>query len=162
MRKLKIVVCAVLISTAATAAPSGEEDRFHPVFERLKTLVGTWHNEDRGEVRYFLTGNGSAVVEVFANMSSVYHMDGDVLMLTHYCGADNHPRMKAVDYDEKTASLQFDFIDVTNVSDPEEYYTREVGIVFQDEDHIEVRFNGIGGGEEFPVVLPLVRKGAER
>lgn len=149
----------VFIAVAASAAPPDTGAGFQAAFERLKSLSGTWRYVEREDVvRYYLTGNGSAVVEVFKNMSSVYHMDGEDLMVTHYCGANNQPRMKAVDYDPESGRLKFDFVDVTNVADPEEYYTREVEILFGDADHLEVRFNGLEAGEEFPVAIPLERK----
>ena len=159
-----VIVVAVFLSVTAEAAPPDQKDTFESAFERLKGLAGTWQKADGDdEVRYYLTGSGSAVVEVFENsMSSVYHMDGDDLLVTHYCGANNQPRMKAVDYDPESGTLKFDFVDVTNVADPDEYYTREVEIVFQDESHVEVRFNGLRAGQEFPVVQPLRRKRAGR
>ncbi len=30
------------------------------------------------------------------NMITMFHMDGDRLLMTHYCGAGNQPRMKLV------------------------------------------------------------------
>ena len=159
MRRTIVALAAVCLAAAATAAQPDGVNKYEAAFERLKSLAGTWQIDERDEgVRYYLTGNESAVVEVFKNMSSVYHMDGDDLMVTHYCGAKNQPRMKAVDYDAKTGRLKFDFVDVTNVADPDDYYTREVEILFGDEDHVEVRFNGLENGKEFPVALPLTRK----
>ena len=51
---------------------------------------------DRRLVR--TTGGGSAVTETLFpgtahEMMSVYHMDGDDLVLTHYCAGGNQPRM---------------------------------------------------------------------
>ena len=160
MRKtILIAVAAALMAAATSAAPRDNDAGFEAAFERLKSLAGTWQYVERDDVvRYYLTGNGSAVVEIFENMSSVYHMDGDALMVTHYCGANNQPRMKAVDYDSEKGRLKFDFLDVTNVAEPDEYYTREVEILFGDTDHIEVRFNGLEAGKSFPVAIPLMRK----
>lgn len=130
-------------------------------FERLKALVGTWEYERDGETRevvYSVTGEGSALIERFANMSSVYHLDGEVLRVTHYCGAKNQPRMKAVAYDPEGGVLSFDFVDVTNVPEPDAYYTREARITFFDDDHVEVYFNGLEKGEAVPVTIDLHRK----
>jgi len=164
VRKSLVIVVVVFLSVTAEAAPPDQKDTFEAAFERLKGLAGTWEStKNDAEVRYYLTGNSSAVVEVFKNStSSVYHMDGDDLLVTHYCGANNQPRMKAVDYDPERGTLKFDFVDVTNVADPDEYYTREVEIVFQDESHVEVHFNGIEKGHELPVVQPLRRRRAGR
>ena len=48
---------------------------------------------------YRVTAAGSAVMEVLFpgtdhEMVTVYHQDGDDLILTHYCAAGNQPRMK--------------------------------------------------------------------
>ena len=166
MKKLMVLASAVAILAAGAATAAPRDDTFDAAFERLKGLVGTWQIGDRDDqVRYYMTGDGSALVEIFETsrgMASVYHMDGDDLLVTHYCGANNQPRMKAVDYDPERGALKFDFVDVTNVADPEAYYTREIEIVFQDENHVEVRFNGLEAGEAFPVAQSLSRKRVER
>jgi hypothetical protein len=43
---------------------------------------------------YTLTGGGSVLMEVLGGMSTAYHLDNGTLMLTHYCGAGNQPRMR--------------------------------------------------------------------
>ncbi len=76
-------------------------------FARLKGLVGEWEaNADVGKARlvYELTGGGSAVVERESAenmpvMMTVYHLDGNRLLLTHYCMAGNQPRMEARSFD---------------------------------------------------------------
>ena len=77
-------------------------------FERFKRLVGEWEAADaksesqKGKIqsRFHLTAGGSAVVEtVFPGeemeMVTVYHRDGDQLMLTHFCHLGNQPRMRS-------------------------------------------------------------------
>ncbi len=165
MLKSKLIGIAqlvLLLSGGFASAEAHDTPDFEAAFDRLKGLVGTWQVEGRDtEVSYSLTGNGSALVEVFESargMASVYHMDGQDLLVTHYCGADNQPRMKAVSYDPAKGTLSFDFLDITNLSAPDAYHTRQIEIVFEDEDHIEIRFNGIEAGEEVPVTQPLRRK----
>ena len=75
-------------------------------FQRLKLLEGTWEGvagsgEDTGEaeVIWEVTAGGTAVMErQFAGTSnemvSIYTLDGDDLVLTHYCAAGNQPRMR--------------------------------------------------------------------
>ena len=159
MKTTMLTAVVVLMAAWGFAEPPDGNASYAAAFDRLKTLAGTWERAERDDVvRYYLTGEGTAVVEIFKNMSSVYHMDGDDLIVTHYCGANNQPRMKASAYDPVSGRLKFDFVDVTNVADPEEYYTREVEILFGDADHVEVRFNGLEAGKPFPVEIPLERK----
>ncbi|AMV40282.1 hypothetical protein [Planctomyces sp. SH-PL62] len=115
-----LVLSASLVATALGAGDEKKADS--PVtaiaaFDRLKTLVGDWKNSssacDPGAeevpgsdvVKYKLTGAGSALVEVSMpgtpmEMTSIYHLDGDDLRMTHYCALGNQPRLKL----DKTAS----------------------------------------------------------
>ena len=155
------LMVAVQLSMAGWAAAAAAQTpaRFATAFEGLKALTGTWEGTGRhGEARvtYHLTGRGSALVETFygkayaggveSSMSTVYHMDGPDLMLTHYCGARNQPRMKAVAYDPERKLVRFEFMDITNHV-PGSYHTREVEVELRDEDHLRVGFGGTGAYE---------------
>ncbi len=96
-------------------------------FESFKNLAGEWQGTDaRGDdVRlvYEVTADGSAVLERFSNqqgmeMLTIYHLDGDRLLLTHYCVAGNQPRMhaKSISKDE----VRFELLDATGLRRPDE------------------------------------------
>jgi hypothetical protein len=51
-------------------------------------------------------------------MLTVYHLDGNRLVLTHYCTAGNQPRMQAEAFDPAGNQLVFNFIGGGNLSDP--------------------------------------------
>ena len=166
-----IVFLFLLAGLPTAVLGSGPPRDFSEAFEALKGLVGTWEAEGKKRTvrfRYHLTGNGSAVVEtVYGDdlsntiMSTVYHLDGERLMLTHYCGAGNQPRIQASVYDPRMRLLRFErFLDVTNLSAAEAYYTRYVEIDMEDPDHLRVRFEGLRNGEPLPVEYRLVRIGA--
>ena len=164
MRKTRKAGFLFLVVFCAGASMSAAADHPGAAFERLKSLVGTWAVEGSdSEVTYALTGRGTAVMEMFqretGGMASVYHMDGNELRLTHYCGAGNQPRLRASSYDPNKGVLEFlDFVDITNLSEPDAYYTREITIVFKDEDHVQITFTGLDHGEEAPAVYSLIRK----
>lgn len=97
-----------------------------PQFEALKKLEGTWvgkavHGETSSDatVSYKITSGGTAVAEtLFAGtpheMVTVYHLEGDQLVLTHYCAAGNQPKMKArAAKDAKV--IDFEFAGGTNI-----------------------------------------------
>lgn len=164
-----LISVLLLLAGFAFGEPNGNErdegGAYVAAFERLKSLVGTWEYErdgERREVVYSLTADGSALIERFTNMSSVYHLDGSDLRVTHYCGAKNQPRMKAYAYDPEKGVVSFDFVDVTNVAKPDDYHTREVRITFFNENHAEVYFNGLDNGEPVPVTIDLWRLQSER
>ena len=176
---MRIVIHVLLIALSAliasTPASSSEEDRHtasmqnignledvQAAFNRLKRLVGTWDEAEYGRViEYRLTGKGSALIEEFVGdppMTSVYHLDGDDLRMTHYCNAGNQPRMMAALYESDT--LKFDFVDVTNLSAPNAYHTRTLDIAFQDVDHVVLNFVGLKDGTEIATTHTLTRRRA--
>jgi len=64
----------------------------------------------------------------------MYYVDGDRLLMTHFCPSNNQPRMKAtISPDGK--SVTFDFIDATNLASPQTGHMHKVVYVFGDADH---------------------------
>jgi hypothetical protein len=136
---------------------------FRGAFTRLKRLEGSWDEAEYGRiVKYHLTGKGSALIEEFIGdppMTSVYHLDGDNLRLTHYCNAGNQPRMVAALY--TSDNLKFDFVDVTNLSAPNAYHTRTLAITFQDDNNVVLNFVGHKDGKEIATTHSLTRRNME-
>ncbi len=50
-------------------------------------------------------------------MINMYHLDGDDLVLTHYCAGGNQPHMKLDRASATSGKLQFDFIGGTNLDE---------------------------------------------
>ncbi len=57
-----------------------------------------------------------------AETVTAYHRDGDAVLLTHYCGQGNQPRLRLVATADDTA--QFERFDVTNASPDQGILTR--------------------------------------
>src|SRR5881227_3335701 len=125
--KIVLFVLGLLTFSSLRAADESTGAR---ALNQLKTLAGNWEGvfEWRGarsgsgamKVTYYTTGNGSAVVEnlIMENapvMASVYHLDGADLRMTHFCGAQNQPRLKAGRVDLAHGAVDFGFVDVTNL-----------------------------------------------
>src|SRR5215469_14422513 len=119
----------MLLLCAATPADT-QEDAGPRMFERMKALGGEWEGTfewshgrtGSGPLRvtYSLTGAGSALVETILQggvptMTTVYHLDGSDLRMTHYCAARNQPRLKAVRIDDVRGSAEFTLVDVTGI-----------------------------------------------
>jgi len=125
--------------TAATQGPSVA------MFERIKQLEGTWTgtSEEVGDaamppmtVVYHVVAAGSAVVETLFpgtehEMVTVYHRDGDSLMLTHYCTAGNQPRMRAVPGEDPN-TVTFAFDGGTNLDPARDMHMHDLRLTFVD------------------------------
>jgi hypothetical protein len=128
-------------------------------FERLKKLVGEWQLVDakdeasKGKVMsiYRLTAGGTAIAETIMpnsdmEMLSVYHADGDNLVLTHYCCAGNQPRMRAkagADKDE----LVFEFAGGSNLDPAKDGHIHNGKIRFVDADHLQSEWEFYADGK---------------
>gem|GEM_PF-362451 len=97
-------------------------------FDAIKALVGTWESTEKGPdgkagvCIFKLTANGSVVHETMLpgtahEMVNMYHLDGDKLIITHYCAQGIQPRMKMSNVDGNT--MKFDFLDCTNLLSPD-------------------------------------------
>lgn len=137
-----------------TAASYGD------AFIQMKMLEGAWDEAEYGRViEYRLTGKGSALIEEFIGdppMTSVYHMDGEDLRLTHYCNAGNQPRMIAAEYSKD--SLRFNFAGVSNLKAPDAYHTRTLDIEFIDENNVVLQFTGRKEGRQIITTHTLTRR----
>ncbi|HEU4689386.1 MAG TPA: hypothetical protein VFS23_13520 [Vicinamibacterales bacterium] len=84
---------------------------------------------------------GSAVVHTYAQgtpgeMETVFHMDGDQLLLTHYCALQNAPVLKFVKSD-KPGELKFEFQGGTNFDPAIDAHLHGSTFVIKDANTIE-------------------------
>src|SRR5262245_7254411 len=96
---------AVPLASADDSSPAGGAERWGVSWNQMiHALPGTWKAQSAAGASvtetFRLVSNGSALVESFVTPSgretvSVYHRDHDRLMLTHYCGQGNQPRLRA-------------------------------------------------------------------
>lgn len=167
--------CAVSILAAVTLAVQGVTPGEEPVdsiavFERLKTLAGTWDAVEKGNpnfaetVTYTMTGRGTVLIEdmkaptsTMGHMLTAYHLDGGRLVLTHFCGAGNQPRMrvKAV---EDGNHITFEMYDITNLAAPDAYHSRKVDIVFLNNNRVDLVYQGAAGEKQFTQIFQLTRR----
>jgi hypothetical protein len=167
-----LAVLGVLLLTGAT--PSDVAEAPGPrMFERMKALAGEWEGTyewSQGRtgggplrVSYFLTGAGSALVESLiqggvTTMTTVYHLDGVQLRMTHYCAARNQPRLRAVRVDDAAGSAEFTLVDVTGVGPKNPGYVEGFLLELLDGDRLHLRFTFGGGPGRSGVENILVRR----
>lgn len=155
---MKILILALFLVLPGThsSAVSGTD------FDRMKTLVGQWEStgpEGKARIAFQLISNGTALMETTGagseNMVTIYHPDGDGVLMTHYCSAGNQPRMRA----QKSGgdSITFQFVDVSNLKGSKDGYMRRVVIRFQDADHVIEEWTWKETGQERTSVFHLQR-----
>lgn len=111
--------CDGLTSTSSTSASTQQ------AMNRIKSLAGNWVAAEPEEgmtgvvANYRVTSNGSTVVETLFpgtehEMVTMYHLDNDSILCTHYCAMNNQPRMACKH--PGAGPLKFELRDCTNVS----------------------------------------------
>lgn len=161
MKALRIATPILVILTATTALAASDAQKS---FEQLKALSGSWEGKASNgkpvQVSYRVTSMGSALMSEIKSeddMITMFNLDGDRLLMTHYCGAGNQPRMRATaSPDGKT--ITFDFLDATNLASPEAGHMHRVVISMLDANHHTEEWNYIDHGKEMKEVFDLWRK----
>jgi hypothetical protein len=163
MKVCMLSVVVVLFASQVLAADQPQAPG-NPGFEKLKSLAGEWKGEmpDGEKVRttYKMVGAGSAIEEHLshAEMVTIYHVDGKRLMLTHYCAAQNQPRMRAAAYKTGDNTLKFIFFDATNMPDKLAMHMHNLTFTFRDNDHFTQEWTLYQDGKETQkVVMNLER-----
>jgi hypothetical protein len=172
------LMCAVVPGRRVAALdPAAGGTPNAAAFERIKGLAGDWRGSfewsgartgsGQMSARYYLTGNGSAVVEDLeidgtVVMTSVYHLDGTDLRLTHFCAAGNQPRLKASELDEQAGLLRFAFVDVTNLKSPESGRVNAVELRLHAPERMTLTFTFVGAGRESYERIELARVAGQR
>jgi hypothetical protein len=134
--KLRFVLALFLLAFAAIASASDSQSSF----EKLKALQGNWSGKAMNrdiQVSFRVTSGGSAVMSEIQgdeDMITMFNLDGDRLMMTHYCGAGNQPRMVGT-MSPDGKSIRFDFLDATNVLPSQPGHMQRLTITMLDNDH---------------------------
>lgn len=107
---------------------------------------------------------GSAVVHTYragtpGEMETVFHMDGDQLLLTHYCALQNAPILKFVKSD-KPGELKFVFKGGTNFDPKVDAHLHESTFQIIDKNTIEQRSTVFTNGKADPELKTVLRRGS--
>lgn len=155
----------LLLGAWSGAALAGDVDA-QQAFERLKGLAGTWSGEAQGEGEaeaeaqgkrsvtheFRLAAAGTVVMETMSpgnpdEMINMYHLDGDELMLTHYCAGGNQPAMRLDREASSDDHLVFDFSGGTSLDPAVDTHIHGLEINFGDSDQITSSFHAYSSGE---------------
>jgi len=139
--RIAISLLFVLIAATAFAADTpAAQSEAQKSFDQLKTLAGTWEGTFEGHTLHVtlrVTSMGNALIHEMKGSGpedpiTMFNLDGDRLLLTHYCDVGNRPRMAGkMSPDGKT--LEFEFLDVSGSTD--NGHMQHVTFTFIDPDH---------------------------
>ncbi len=143
-----VVIAAVATTATALKVMNGDGDNARAKFEKFKSLAGEWttmssHGEGEKQestARYHVTAGGTAVVETIFmgsphEMVTVYHMDGDQLVLTHYCVLGNQPKMIAQPGGD-ASKVAFKFAGGSNITSKDAQHMHDASSDFVDNGHV--------------------------
>lgn len=165
-----LLSAALLAGLACQALAQHHEASAKPSqLDLMKKLAGDWTGKGKdgmqefdAKVNYKVTSGGSAVVETIDpggqhEMVTIYTMDGDDLVLTHYCMLGNQPRMKA----EKGTphKLVFKFVGGGNLKSEKDDHMHDMTLEWIDADHIKADWSFYKDGKStMHAVFDLTRK----
>jgi hypothetical protein len=129
------------------------------VFEKFKALAGRWRGHStkgwEGDSTHRVLARDSVVMSTSEfddapghGMATMVHMDGDRLLLTHYCEARNQPRLVASAVEDDGRTVVFTFLDGTNLP------SRDVG-------HMDKAVYHFDGPDQFRSRWTWYQKGQE-
>lgn len=156
------------IGMAALLAPAAMGQAPKPAakaFDQIKGLAGEWiagHPDGSStRVNYRVASAGTAVIETIGDdangMVSVYTVDGDRLLMTHYCSMGNQPRM-AAKVTPETRTLVFEFLDISNLASPDGGHISGLSMTIDGPDKVTNVWKHAKGSQEGDMKFELVRK----
>jgi hypothetical protein len=153
---MKKLLAVLLLALPASAALTPEDAR--TVFERLKSHAGSWRGKstkgwgDTNSVRVIAGGSVVMVTSFDAHpgetMATMYSLDGERLLLTHYCVAKNQPRLVATEYDGEQNAVTFEFLDGTGLRSRDDGHMDKFVLRFVDDNHYRGRWTWYANGAE--------------
>lgn len=168
--KLTMVLFGVLVCASSGFAQSTARQSF----DTLKGLAGEWRGEDslghQVEITFRVASGGTALLSELVepshqktsqkeDMISMIHLDGSRLLLTHYCGAGNQPRMKGTTSPDGN-TITFDFVDATNLSSPSTGHMQRVVIRILSPGRHTEEWTFVENGRESKDLFDMQRTGS--
>ena len=148
-----------LLATTVTAAerPVTAQDA-KQLYARFKSLEGKWTAKStKGWTEantYDIAAKGSVVInrshfegEPNDGMVTTFYLDGDSLLITHYCEAGNQPTLIAKTIDDETHRVTFDFLRGSNLT-VKPGHMHGATFRFVDDDHVWSKWSFYRDGKE--------------
>ncbi len=168
--RLTALAALVLFAAAglASAGEGGAALDAKAALEKLKSLEGSWHatspatGDQQADHEIRVSAAGTVVMETMMagtdhEMINMYHLDGDDLVLTHYCAGGNQPTMR-LDLAKATATeLPFVFTGGTNLPATAPHIHDAV-LTLRDDGTVLSHWTSYAGGEKGEDLVITLRR----
>ena len=165
--RLMAVTAAFVIGLSAGSYGSDTLDSAK-AFKQMSELVGVWKPEGAANstfsISFEFTANKTVLMETWLrgdkkHSLTVYHLDGENLLATHYCPQGNQPRLK-MDTLSQDNIIKFSFMDATNLANTDQSHQHSLSFSLQQGGAILLRNETYLSGEGIDASeLKLVRAG---
>ena len=143
-RSLLFTTIGTVALVAAAASLAADKTKSEEAFDRLASLQGEWQGIADGvntTLIYTLTANGSTLMEQCRpekghEMITIFTVDGDHLIATHYCSARNQPQMATAAISDAQKPLAFSLVRVTGLKSPDDFHNTGLTVIQEDNDHL--------------------------
>jgi hypothetical protein len=156
----RVFAFAIFLATlqGAVAAPTGASAAFN-VF---RGLAGIWAIQSGNrtlpiDMTYDVGSKGSIVTEQFGRELSVFYLDHDALLMTHFCNVGNQPRLR-LKPNTPQGVFEFDMFDITNLADQNAPHVQQAIYHVIDSRRIELELIWRGRNTSAPESYTLSRK----
>lgn len=155
-----------LLCASTPSMAANEKAKSAAAFERLISLVGEWEGTNSsGQVKatYTLVSGGTALMERLqpsheAEMITLYSLDGDHLLITHYCSGGNQPSMRTGAITELNGTFSFKVFQVTGMKTADEGHMTALILSMPDKDHFTQQWTFKENGKEQSDLFKFTRK----
>ena len=152
---LTLILALIVLGAEPTTAPTTPA---RLAFDRFRQLDGVWEGRStKGWVErtsFKTIAGGSCVMETSFDahpnetMVTMFHMDGEQLVLTHYCVSKNQPRMRADQISPDGSQLTFTFLDGANIPTRDRGHMDKAVFKFESPDRMSSQWTWYQNGKE--------------
>ena len=167
VRVFGAVVLTFAIATAfGPRSSAGEKARSAAAFEKMMSLVGEWEGSSstgQAKITYTMVSGGTALMERLQSgsepeMITLYSLDGDHLMMAHYCSAGNQPQMRTAAITELNGTLVFKMFQVIGMKTADEVHMTGLTVMMPDKDHFTQEWTFVEKGKAQSNLFKFTRK----
>lgn len=141
MRFVRLMMLSLVLMSLSVAAFAQSDAQ--KTFDKLKALAGSWEGTFDGKpeaITFRVTSSGNALLHEATQVGrpedplTMFYLEGDRLLMSHYCDAGNRPRMAGrMSSDGKT--VEFTLLDVANSNSSQYGHMQQVLITILDANH---------------------------